>query len=156
MPDLLERNPRPLPTPVVRGKMIDLPGRSTMQSVLFLMIVPQPWRAAAFAKKRMAASISACGGSVVSHVASLSSGQFSNAEYPLRSGLWHPLNVPLPRAPSKRGLQHGRRPVRCAALFNTSAFPFASSRRLARCFANDRRRQVPGVALKQVRHGRGC
>ena len=60
--------------------------------------------------------------------------------------LWHPLNVPLPRpagrslaelgflvpsklpqgsfeprhsAPSKRGLQHGGRPVRCAALFTT-------------------------------------
>ena len=62
--------------------------------------------------------------------------------------LWHPLNVPLPRpagrnlaelgflvpsklpqgslelrhsAPSKRGRQHGRRPVAFAALFTTKA-----------------------------------
>ena len=34
-------------------------------------------------------------------------------------GLWHSLNVPLPRAPSKRGRQHGLRPVCCAALFTT-------------------------------------
>ena len=32
---------------------------------------------------------------------------------------WHSSNVPLPRAPSKRGLQHGRRPVGSAALFTT-------------------------------------
>ena len=62
------------------------------------MSIRQPWRAAAFAEKRLATSISACGGSV-SHVASLSSGRCSNAEYPLRSGLWHPLNVSLPPAP---------------------------------------------------------
>ena len=35
--------------------------------------------------------------------------------------LWHSLNVPLPRAPSKRGLQHGGRPVGFAALFTTKA-----------------------------------
>ena len=80
------------------------------------MSIPQPWRAAAFAEKRLAASISACGGSV-SHVAWLTSGRFSNAQYPLRSGLWHPLNIPLPRAPSERELQHGFGPDRCAALF---------------------------------------
>ena len=37
------------------------------------------------------------------------------------TSLWHPLNVPLPRAPSKRELQHGRRPVAFAALFTTKA-----------------------------------
>ena len=62
------------------------------------MNIRQPWRAAAFAKKRPAASILACGGSV-SHVAWLPSGRYLNAQYPLRSGLWHPLNVPLPPAP---------------------------------------------------------
>ena len=70
------------------------------------MSAPQPWRAAAFAEKRPAASISACGGSVFL-VASSNSGRFSNAENPLRNSLWHPLNIPLPRAPSKRELQHG-------------------------------------------------
>ena len=35
--------------------------------------------------------------------------------------LWHPLNVPLPRAPSKRGLQHGLRPAGFAVLFTTKA-----------------------------------
>ena len=35
--------------------------------------------------------------------------------------LWHSLNVPLPRAPSERGLQHGQRPVGFAALFTTKA-----------------------------------
>ena len=48
--------------------------------------------------------------------------------------LWHSLTVPLPRAPSKRGLQHGGRPVRCAALFNTRAYDFSASKRL-RCFS---------------------
>ena len=62
------------------------------------MSIPQPWRAAAFAKKRMAASVPACGGSV-SRAAWLPSGRYLNAQYPLRSGLWHPLNVPLPPAP---------------------------------------------------------
>ena len=107
------------------------------------MSFPQPWRAAAFAEKRVVASILACGGSG-SHVASPMSGRFSNAEYPLRSGLWHPLNIPLPRAlpgrnlaelgflvpsklpqgsleprhsaPSKRELQHGFGPAGCAVL----------------------------------------
>ena len=37
------------------------------------------------------------------------------------TSLWHSLNVPLPRAPSKRGHQHGRRPVAFAALFTTKA-----------------------------------
>ena len=80
------------------------------------MSIPQPWRAAAFAKKRPAASISACGGSV-SLVASLMSGRFSNAEYPLRNGLWHPLNVSLPpRPPPSGGLQHGFGPAGYAVL----------------------------------------
>ena len=35
--------------------------------------------------------------------------------------LWHSLNVPLPPAPSERGLQHGQRPVGFAALFTTKA-----------------------------------
>ena len=34
---------------------------------------------------------------------------------------WHSLNVPLPRVPSKGGLQHGGRPVGFAALFTTKA-----------------------------------
>ena len=51
-------------------------------------------------------------------MASLSSGRFWKAEYSLRSGLWHPLNVSLPpRPPPSGGLQHGRGPVRCASLF---------------------------------------
>ena len=80
------------------------------------MSIPQHWRAAAFAKKRPAASISACGGPV-SHVASLPSGRRSNAQYPLRSGLWHPLNVSLPpRPPPSGGLQHGFGPASCAVL----------------------------------------
>ena len=32
------------------------------------------------------------------------------------TGLWQPLNVPLPRAPSERGLQHGFRPAGFAVL----------------------------------------
>ena len=35
---------------------------------------------------------------------------------PLRNGLWHPLNIPLPRAPSERELQHGVGPAGCAVL----------------------------------------
>ena len=35
---------------------------------------------------------------------------------PLRNGLWHPLNIPLPRAPSERELQHGYGPAGCAVL----------------------------------------
>ena len=50
----------------------------------------------------------------------VSFGRFSNAEYPLRSGLWHPLNVSLPpRPPPSGGLQHGRRPAGCAVLLQT-------------------------------------
>ena len=80
------------------------------------MRLPLPWRAAAFAKKRMVASTSACGGSD-SHVASQMSERFSKAEYPLRSGLWHPLKVSLPpRPPPSGGLQHGLGPAGCAVL----------------------------------------
>ena len=108
------------------------------------MNISQPGRAAAFARTRPAASIAACGGSV-SHVVLLPSGRFSNAEYPLRNGLWHPLNVSLPprpcraaasqssarssrpncrgavwsrgtRPPPSGGLQHGLGPAGCAAL----------------------------------------
>ena len=39
-----------------------------------------------------------------------------SAQDTLRSGLWHPLNIPLPRAPSKRELQHGFGPAGCAVL----------------------------------------
>ena len=61
-------------------------------------------------------------------------------------GFLVPSNLPQGRleprhsAPSKRGLQHGCRPVRCAALFNTRVFHFARWRRLARFSANDGRR----------------
>ena len=45
------------------------------------------------------------------------SGRRLNAEYPLRSGLWHPLNVSLPpRPPPSGGLQHGVGPAGCAVL----------------------------------------
>ena len=81
----------------------------------FLESRPNACRRPLFAEKRLATSISACGGSV-SHATWLSSGRFSNAQYPLRSGLWHPLNIPLPRAPSERELQHGLGPAGCAVL----------------------------------------
>ena len=35
---------------------------------------------------------------------------------PFDSSLWHPLNIPLPRAPSERELQHGDVPAGCAVL----------------------------------------
>ena len=73
-----------------------------MQNVLFLMSPPNAWRRLSFAEKRPAASSSPCAGPV-SHMASLSSGRFSNAQYPLRSGLWHPLNVSLPQGPLRAG-----------------------------------------------------
>ena len=80
------------------------------------MGIARPWRAEAFAKQRPAASISACGGSV-SFGGCLMSGLFLNSKYPLRSGLWHPLNVSLPpRPPPSGGLQHGDGPAGCAVL----------------------------------------
>ena len=42
-----------------------------------------------------------------------------DAQDTLRSGLWHPLNIPLPRAPSERELQHGFGPAGCAVLLQT-------------------------------------
>ena len=49
-------------------------------------------------------------------MASLSSERFWSGKYSLRNGLWHPLNIPLPRAPSKRELQQGCGPAGCAVL----------------------------------------
>ena len=36
------------------------------------------------------------------------------------------MNVLLPRAPSKRGLQHGQHPVCCAAFFKTKVATWAA------------------------------
>ena len=51
---------------------------------------------------------------------------------PFDSSLWHPLNIPLPRAPSERELQHGFGPAGCAVLIQAHF-----DRRFDRCPSGD-------------------
>ena len=73
-------------------------------------IVPCPWRGTVFAEKRQTcANVRQCESWMLR----------KTLKTPFDHSLWHPLSIPLTRAPSKRELQHGFGPAGCAVLLQT-------------------------------------